>query len=86
MGIGYTIHPTGTGTRKGGAKMKKGITKQEFINKYSELLRMIREDINCLQLYNDETVVIQYKDGFERKVSIACNSGIATIRDIAKVI
>ena len=66
--------------------MEKGITKQEFIDKYSELLRMTREGIDHLELKDDETVIIHYipKYGHQTKVNIACNSAMGIIRDVAK--
>lgn len=66
--------------------MKKGVTKQEFINKYSELLSMTREGIERLELLDDDFVDIIYNDGYKKKVDIACNSAMAIIRDIAKKI
>lgn len=64
--------------------MKAGITKERFIEKYSELLFMTREGVSHLELKDDETVVIHYKGGAERIVNIACDSGMAIIRDIAR--
>ena len=64
--------------------MKAGITKERFIEKYSELLFMTREGVSHLELQDDETVVIHYKGGAEKTVNIACDSGIAIIRDIAR--
>ena len=66
--------------------MKAGVTKQEFIDKYSELLKMTREGVSHLELKDDETVVIHYKGGAERTVNIACDSGLAIIRDVARQI
>lgn len=66
--------------------MKKGVTKQEFIDKYSELLSMTREGIERLELLDDDFVDIIYNDGYKKKVDIACNSAMAIIRDIAKKI
>lgn len=64
--------------------MKAGVTKEKFIEKYSELLFMTREGVSHLELKDSETVVICYKNGYEKTVNIACNSGIAIIRDIAR--
>lgn len=67
--------------------MKEGITKKEFIDKYTELLRMTREGISFLELQDDETVIIHYENSFyTKKVNIACNSAIAIIKDVAKQI
>ncbi len=64
--------------------MKAGVSKQDFISMYSELLSMTREGVSHLELQDDETVVIHYKGGAEKTVNIACDSGIAIIRDIAR--
>ena len=66
--------------------MRAGVTKKEFIAKYAELLRMTREKIDSLELIDDETVVIRYESGYGQKVNIACDSGMAIIRDVAKAI
>lgn len=68
--------------------MKARVTKQQFITKYAELLCMTRENVVDLKLVNDETVEIVYaaSDGNEcyENVNIACNSGMAIIRDVAR--
>lgn len=68
--------------------MKKGVTKQQFIDEYSKLLRMTREGIDYLELKDDKTVIIHYipKYGHQTTVNIAGDSGIAIIRDVAKQI
>lgn len=66
--------------------MKAGVSKQEFIDKYAELLCMTRENVVDLKLVNDETVVIRYEFGYGQKVNIACDSGMGIIRDVAKAI
>ena len=66
--------------------MKAGVTKQEFIDEYSKLLRMTREGIDRLELKDDETVIIHYipKYGHQTNVNIAADSAMAIIRDVAK--
>ena len=64
--------------------MKKGVSKQDFISMYSELLSMTREGISHLELQDAETVIINYTDGYKRKVNIAADSGMAIIRDVAR--
>ncbi len=68
--------------------MKVGVTKEKFIEKYSELLFMTREEISHLELQDDETVIIHYMPNYNysTKVDIAGDSGIAIIRDIARQI
>jgi hypothetical protein len=63
--------------------MKAGVTKERFIEKYSELLFMTREGVSHLELQDAETVVIHYKDGAEKTVNIACDSALAIIKDVA---
>ena len=63
--------------------MKAGVTKERFIDKYSDLLIMTRLDVERLELVDDETVVIHYNGGFEKKVNIACDSALAIIKDVA---
>lgn len=64
--------------------MKKGVTKQEFIDQYAILLRMTREDVSGLLLVDDETIIILYKNGCQKIVNIAADSGISIIRDVAR--
>ena len=64
--------------------MKAGVSKKEFIEEYRKVLSMTREGVSHLELPDDETVVICYKNGYERKVNIACNSAMAIIRDVAR--
>ena len=64
--------------------MKKEVTKEDFINKYSELLQMTREEVRELELQDAETVIINYTDGYKRKVNIAADSAMAIIRDVSE--
>lgn len=64
--------------------MKAGVTKKDFIDKYSELLQMTREGIERLELLDDDYVNIVYYNGYKRKVDIICNSAMAIIRDVAR--
>lgn len=66
--------------------MKAGVTKQEFINEYSKLLKMTRVCVDFLELVDDDTVIIHYESGNTRLVNIACNSAMAIIKDVAKQI
>ena len=50
--------------------MKAGVTKEKFIEKYSELLFMTREGVSHLELKDRETVVICYKNGYKKTVNI----------------
>ena len=45
------------------------------------------EPIEAIELSDDqETATIIYRNGYKKPVDIACDSGIAMIRDIAKAI
>lgn len=66
--------------------MKKEVTKEQFINKYSELLQMTREGVESLVLQDNETAVITYKDNYKKEVNIACDSAMAIIMDVARQI
>ena len=66
--------------------MRTGVSKQEFIDKYAELLCMTRENVVGLKLVNDETAEIVYATNgneYYEGVNSACNSGMAIIRDVA---
>lgn len=64
--------------------MKAGVSKNEFIGVYSELLQMTREGIADLTLYDDDIVIVTYQNGYKVAINIAANSGMAIIRDIAR--
>ena len=64
--------------------MKKGFSKEDLVNSLEETILMTREDIVALELENQETVIVKYESGYKKNINIACNSGIAIIRDIAK--
>lgn len=66
--------------------MKAGITKAELVKSLEFTLKLTREEISALELLDDETVIIHFEDGKHKKVNIACDSGIAIIRDIARAI
>lgn len=62
--------------------MKVGVTKRSFIKKYAELLRMTREQVADLRLLDDNTVVIEYKGGYQKEVNISASSGTGIIKDV----
>lgn len=66
--------------------MKKGIRKEEFIKSIENTLKLTREGIDKLELKDQETVIIHFDGGHSKAVNIACNSGLATIKDITKAI
>ncbi|MBE5966974.1 MAG: hypothetical protein E7255_08415 [Lachnospiraceae bacterium] len=69
--------------------MKPGVTKQQLIKSLEATLRLTREDIVALVLVSryepDDTVIIHSTGGIQT-VDIACNSGIAIIRDVCRAI
>lgn len=66
--------------------MKVGVTKKKFVDKYSELLCMTREEIASLKLLDDNTVIIEYKNNYQKAVNITANSGVGIIKDVARAI
>lgn len=64
--------------------MKKGISKAELIKSLEFTLKLTRNEIACLELKDEDTVIIWYEDGSNQVVNIACNSGIAIIRDVCR--
>lgn len=64
--------------------MKKGITKEELIKSLEFTLKLTRNEIACLDLKDEDTVVIWYENGHSQAVDITANSGIAIIRDVCR--
>jgi len=64
--------------------MKKGVTKQELIKSLEVTMKLTREGIENLELIGEDIVVIHFDNGNAKAVSIACDSGMAIIRDISK--
>lgn len=63
------------------------LDKAMFITNLAGLLRQTREGVVDLALSEDgETVTILFEGGGTRRVSIACDSYLAIIRDVAKAI
>lgn len=63
--------------------------KKDIVSRLSILLKATRagSGIDKLQLSEDEeTVQILFKNGFNRNVNIACDSGIAIIEDVIKAL
>jgi predicted Ser/Thr protein kinase len=66
--------------------MKSEVTKKQLIMSLEKTLKLTRTGIESLELVDEETVIIHFEGGGQRKVSIACDSGIALIGDICRVI
>lgn len=69
--------------------MKKGYTKKILVKRLLLAVNITRagENIQNMLLSDDEeTVTIFYKSGGTRTVSVACDSGIALMRDVLQVI
>lgn len=67
----------------------RGENKKEILFRLEKLLRATRAGSDVVTLLLNErldTVTIQFKTGFERKVNIAGDSGYAIIHDVMKVI
>lgn len=69
--------------------MKPGVTKQQLIKSLEETLKLTRENIVGLELTTrhvpEDTVIIHFGGG-DKTVNIACDSGIAIIRDVSRAI
>ena len=66
--------------------MKNGVTKAMLIESLATTLRLTRAGVEYLTLVDDDTVEIVFTEGYSKFVSIACDSGMACIRDICKAI
>lgn len=66
--------------------MKSGVTKQQLINSLEASLKLTRAGVESLELVNEELVTIHYESGGSKNVNIACDSGIAIIRDVTRSI
>lgn len=66
--------------------MKAYVSKEELVKSLEATLKLTREEIESLELKNQDTVLINFEGGSTKTVNIACNSGIAIIRDVAKAI
>lgn len=66
--------------------MKSGVTKQELVDSLATTLRLTRTGVVDLELAENEEIIIHFKNGATKKVNIACDSGIAIIRDVCRVI
>lgn len=61
---------------------KSCIRKKRFIKKLSKALKLTREGIKNLELLDNETVQINYKNGYTKKVNIAGSSYTAIMKDV----
>lgn len=66
--------------------MKTGVTKEQLVKSLGETLSLTHEGISHLELRDNDTVIIHWSHGYQREVSIACNSGLAIIKDVVKSI
>lgn len=70
--------------------MNKGVTKQELIKSLEYTLKLTRAGVIALDLTTtyevDDTVLIYLEGGGTQSVNIACDSGIAIIRDVCRAI
>jgi hypothetical protein len=69
--------------------MKQGVTKFQLVKGLEDVLKLTREEIVSLELTTrnepEDTVVIHFKGG-DVPVNIACDSGIAIIRDVSRAV
>lgn len=66
--------------------MVAGVSKHDFIKALEEVIVLTSEGVTQLELADEETVIIHFHGGGKRRVSIACDSGIAIVRDVSRAI
>lgn len=60
--------------------------KERFVESLGMLMRLADVDCTGLRLKDMETVEVLYESGGRREINIACDSKIAIVRDVARVI
>lgn len=70
--------------------MKTGVLKKELVDSLATTLRLTRTEVTDLELTSrwepEDTVIVHFMGGGTQTVNIACNSGIAIIRDVCRAI
>lgn len=62
-------------------------SKKSFIKQLQKILQAaLPNEISKLTLVDDNYVEIKYMNGYSRKVCIECDSHIAIIKDVLKVV
>lgn len=59
-------------------------TKEEFVEKLSELLQMANIEVESARLVNGETIVVKFECGAEQEVNVRFDSHYAMIQDLVK--
>jgi len=59
-------------------------TKEEFVEKLSELLQMANIEVESARLVNGETIVVKFECGAEQEINVRFDSHYAMIQDLVK--
>lgn len=59
-------------------------TKEEFVDKLSELLQMANIEVESTRLVNGETIIVRFESGAEQEVNVRFDSHYAMIQDLVK--
>ena len=59
-------------------------TKEEFVEKLSELLQIANIDVESARLVNGETIIVKFECGAEQEVNVRFDSHYAMIQDLVK--
>lgn len=63
--------------------------KKTILEKLTEALVETRNLCDIVQVElidNEETVVVRFENGYERRINVACDSGLAMIYDVVKAL
>ena len=59
-------------------------TKEEFVEKLSELLQMANIEVESVRLVNGETIIVKFECGVEQEINVRFDSHYAMIQDLVK--
>jgi hypothetical protein len=59
-------------------------TKEEFVDKLSELLQMANIEVESARLVNGETIIVRFESGAEKEVNVRFDSHYVMIQDLVK--
>ena len=59
-------------------------TKEEFVEKLSELLQMANIEVENARLVNGETIIVKFECGAEQEINVRFDSHYAMIQDLVK--
>ena len=59
-------------------------TKEEFVEKLSELLQMANIEVESARLVHGETIIVKFECGAEQEINVRFDSHYAMIQDLVK--